>query len=106
MSNAAPSSDSGQVYRLIHRSRNRILPDRRKAGLGELFSQNRSNNKAKHLTGALLVSGDWSISAALVKSHPISICRLVTLLSCGTDVSVPLRRAVRHDPGSPGWLAG
>lgn len=52
-------SDSGEVFRLIYRSRNRILPDRRKSTLGEIFSQARSNNKKQGITGALLISGDW-----------------------------------------------
>lgn len=51
--------ESGEVFRLIYRSRSRILPASRKAELGTLFSVARSNNKKRSLTGALLVSGDW-----------------------------------------------
>ena len=59
MGSANPNDDSGEVFRLIYRSRNRILPDRRKTEFGELFSQARSNNKKRDITGALLISGDW-----------------------------------------------
>ena len=59
MGSANPNDDSGEVFRLIYRSRNRILPDRRKAELGDLFSKARSNNKKRDITGALLISGDW-----------------------------------------------
>lgn len=59
MGSANPNDDSGEVFRLIYRSRNRILPDRRKTELGELFSKARSNNKKRDITGALLISGDW-----------------------------------------------
>lgn len=53
------ANDSGEVFRLIYRSRNRILPDRRKSALGDIFSKARSNNKKRDITGALLISGDW-----------------------------------------------
>jgi Sensors of blue-light using FAD len=56
---AAPDSGPDQVFRLIYRSQNRIPPADRKITLGTLFSKARSNNKRKHITGALLVSGDW-----------------------------------------------
>jgi hypothetical protein len=48
-----------QVFRLIYRSRSRLAPDTSKPALGKLFSQARSNNKQRHITGALLVSGEW-----------------------------------------------
>lgn len=54
-----PASDTGKVFRLIYRSRSRIVPDRRKVALGELFSDARSNNKKQGITGALLISGNW-----------------------------------------------
>jgi hypothetical protein len=53
-----PATD-GEVFRLIYRSRNRIVPERRKTALGDLFSKARSNNKKRNITGALLISGDW-----------------------------------------------
>jgi hypothetical protein len=59
MGSANPNDDSGEVFRLIYRSRSRILPDRRKTELGDLFSKARSNNKKRDITGALLISGDW-----------------------------------------------
>jgi len=59
MGPANANDDSGEVFRLIYRSRNRILPERRKTELGELFSKARSNNKKRDITGALLISGDW-----------------------------------------------
>lgn len=51
-------SDTGAVYRLIYRSHDRIPVEGRRAELGELFSQARSNNKRSGLTGALLLDGD------------------------------------------------
>jgi hypothetical protein len=50
---------SDRIFRLIYRSRNTIPAQDRKAALGKLFSQARSRNKGQHITGALLVSGDW-----------------------------------------------
>lgn len=48
----------GQTFRLMYRSRNRIPRDSRKAALGELFTQARSNNKKSAICGALLLTGD------------------------------------------------
>ena len=59
MTEAAQAPGSGEVFRLIYRSRNLIPPDDRKAELGTLFSTARSNNKKQDITGALLVHGDW-----------------------------------------------
>ncbi len=59
MAHEAPGSGSAGVFRLMYRSRNRIPADRRQAELGPLFSGARSNNKKQHITGALLISGDW-----------------------------------------------
>ena len=50
-----------QTFRLMYRSRDRLAPEDRKTELGRLFSTARSNNKKRHVTGALLVSGDWFV---------------------------------------------
>jgi hypothetical protein len=52
---------TGQTFRLIYRSRNRIPPERRPAELGKLFTAARSNNKRAGITGALLLSGSWFV---------------------------------------------
>lgn len=49
------------VFRLIYRSRDRIPLDERRAELGELFSQARSSNKKRGLTGALLITDDYFV---------------------------------------------
>ncbi len=49
------------VFRLVYRSREQLAPTDRRAVLGELFSQARTNNKARHLTGALLLSDGWFV---------------------------------------------
>ena len=59
MDPAEQSSRPEQVFRLIYRSRSAIDEPDRKVVLGRIFSQARSNNKGKSITGALLVSGDW-----------------------------------------------
>jgi hypothetical protein len=59
MNSANPNRDSGGIFRLIYRSRNRIVPERRKTELGSLFSAARAKNKRLNITGALLISGDW-----------------------------------------------
>jgi hypothetical protein len=59
MDPAEQSTRTDQVFRLIYRSRSVIAESARKVVLGQIFSQARSSNKAKHITGALLVSGDW-----------------------------------------------
>lgn len=51
----------GAVFRLVYRSHDRIPEDGRRAELGELFSQARSNNKRSGLTGALLLDRDWFV---------------------------------------------
>jgi Sensors of blue-light using FAD len=59
MNSANPNRDSGGIFRLIYRSRNRILYGQRTAELGSLFSTARAKNKRLNITGALLISGDW-----------------------------------------------
>lgn len=49
------------TFRLIYRSQNLIPPDSRRTELGALFSTARSNNKKQHITGALLLSGNWFV---------------------------------------------
>ncbi len=51
------------AFRLIYRSRNLIPDDQRKAELGTLFGEARSNNKRHGITGALLMSDDWFVQA-------------------------------------------
>ena len=63
MDTAHPNPDSGEVFRLIYRSWNRIAPEHRKTELGGLFSVARSKNKRLSITGALLISGDWFAQA-------------------------------------------
>ncbi len=46
------------IIRLMYRSRSRIRQDQRRAALGELFTQARSNNKKRGLCGALLIIDD------------------------------------------------
>jgi Sensors of blue-light using FAD len=59
MDTAKPDPGPGEVFRLIYRSRNRIMPEHRKTELGGLFSVARTKNKRLDITGALLISGDW-----------------------------------------------
>jgi hypothetical protein len=59
MDTAKPDPGSGEVFRLIYRSRNRIMPERWKTELGDLFSIASAKNKRLNITGALLISGDW-----------------------------------------------
>jgi predicted sulfurtransferase len=51
------------TFRLIYRSRNLIPDDQRRAELGSLFGQARSNNKSQGITGALLLSDEWFVQA-------------------------------------------
>jgi len=50
------TEEQTEVFRLIYRSRDLIAPEQRKVELGALFTAARSNNKAKQLSGALLLS--------------------------------------------------
>jgi hypothetical protein len=59
MDQEAQAGRPDRVFRLIYRSRSAIPAPERKVALGTIFSQARSNNKGRHITGALLVSGDW-----------------------------------------------
>lgn len=58
---AEPDGTSERTFRLMYRSRDRIPADTRRAELGTLFSQARSNNKRRGLTGALLLSEHWFV---------------------------------------------
>ena len=55
------AQDTGGEFRLMYRSHSRIPAGDRKAELGVLFTQARSRNKARSLSGALLVSDDWFV---------------------------------------------
>lgn len=57
----AHASAAEASFRLIYRSHDLIPAENRKADLGDLFSKARSNNKARNITGALLVSDDWFV---------------------------------------------
>ncbi len=60
MTRAEPE-DAATTFRLMYRSHSRIPEPARKAELGALFSQARSNNKGRGITGALVLSGDWFV---------------------------------------------
>lgn len=60
MAGAAAEADDG-TFRLIYRSRSRLPEQGRRAALGELFSEARSNNKKQQVTGALLISDGWFV---------------------------------------------
>ena len=55
----ADAASTGNIFRLMYRSRNKIPVEQRKTELGTLFSVARSNNKKQQITGALLIYGDW-----------------------------------------------
>ena len=49
------------VFRLLYRSHDRTAPERRRVEHGTLFTVARANNKHAHITGALLVTGEWFV---------------------------------------------
>lgn len=49
------------VFRLMYRSRSTLPQENRPAELGALFTQARANNKAKQLSGALLLTDEWFV---------------------------------------------
>ncbi|MEO8887765.1 MAG: BLUF domain-containing protein [Jatrophihabitantaceae bacterium] len=53
---AEPETDP--IFQLIYRSTDAIAPADRRHELGTLFTRARSNNKEKHITGALLVANN------------------------------------------------
>ncbi len=61
MTETERTSAEDRVFRLIYRSRNLIPGPDRKVEHGALFSHARSNNKQQHISGALLLSGDWFV---------------------------------------------
>ncbi len=71
MSEAGEASEADGQFRLIYRSRNLIPLDSRKAELGTLFSAARSSNKKQHITGALLVHGDWFAQVLEGSEEPV-----------------------------------
>jgi len=50
-----------RIFRLMYRSHDKIAVGDRRAELGSLFSQARSANKKKNITGALLLYDDWFV---------------------------------------------
>jgi hypothetical protein len=48
-------------FRLMYRSRDLIPPEDRKVALGDLFSEARSKNKRRQISGALLISDQWFV---------------------------------------------
>ena len=61
MEDVPTNPDSGKVYRLIYRSRNCIPNADRRVELGQLFGAARSQNKKRHITGALLLLDDYFV---------------------------------------------
>jgi Sensors of blue-light using FAD len=61
VADAVPAPGSEPVFRLMYRSRNRILPRDRTRELGTLFTRARANNKSGGITGALLLLDDWFV---------------------------------------------
>lgn len=61
MAGATEGDAATEIFRLMYRSHSRIPEERRKAALGDLFSEARANNKGKDVTGALLVDDDWFV---------------------------------------------
>jgi hypothetical protein len=61
MNDVAAGAAESRTFRLIYRSHNRIPAEQRKVELGTLFTEARSNNKRQHITGALLLAGDWFV---------------------------------------------
>jgi len=55
------SNAADQIFRLMYRSHDKIAGGARRAELGALFSQARSANKKKDITGALLLYDDWFV---------------------------------------------
>jgi hypothetical protein len=60
MNSANPNSDSGGIFRLIYRSRNRIVSGQRKTELGSLFSTARAKNKRLNIAGGRICSAGRS----------------------------------------------
>lgn len=58
MTGAAEVPSAESTFRLMYRSRNLIPPDRLKKELGALFSEARSTNKSRQISGALLLNGE------------------------------------------------
>lgn len=51
-------SSAGTTFRLMYRSRDRVSPEDRREEFGDIFSQARSDNQKRHITGALLLSDE------------------------------------------------
>jgi hypothetical protein len=84
MTSAAPD-DATATFRLMYRSHSLIPDDSRKVELGSLFSQARSNNKKRGITGALLMYGDWFVQVLEGDETAVS------------DVFSRIREDPRHD---------
>lgn len=51
-------TSAGTTFRLMYRSRDRVSPENRREEFGNIFSQARSDNQKRHITGALLLSDE------------------------------------------------
>lgn len=54
-------TSAGTVFRLMYRSRDRVSPEDRREEFGNIFSQARSDNQKRKITGALMLSGEWFV---------------------------------------------
>lgn len=61
MADTQQQRGTGATFRLMYRSRDRVSPEDRRDEFASIFSQARSDNQKRRITGALLLSGDWFV---------------------------------------------
>ena len=61
MADTQQQTRNGTTFRLMYRSRDRVSPEDRREEFASIFSQARSDNQKRRITGALLLSADWFV---------------------------------------------
>ena len=71
MADTQQQTSTGTTFRLMYRSRDRVSPEDRREEFASIFSQARSDNQKRSITGALLLSGEWFVQV-LEGTRPLS----------------------------------
>ncbi len=61
MADTQQHTGTDTTFRLMYRSRDRVSPEDRREEFASIFSQARSDNQKRKITGALLLSGEWFV---------------------------------------------
>ncbi len=61
MADTQQQTSTDTTFRLMYSSRDRVSPEDRRDEFASIFSQARSDNQKRKISGALLLSGEWFV---------------------------------------------